>query len=749
MTELSGMLAGVGLPAMVRFLTGVKKTGRLRLAQDEWSGDVFFSAGAVTHATLESRTGLGALDGMLELFPEASFSFDSSASDATAQERTIQLNNAELLAYLDSAADRAAHASRRLPRADAVPSQVASEGVGDDPLPLDRGTLQTLLAVDGQRSVREIVAMRRSVETLWHLASLGEVGLITFDTASNGVNGTVDKHGVETVMPSPSPMANGSAKGVVHCPKLGFEDDPMSSFSRPTRVHRCFATATTMSPSLDQQRDLCLTDQFGTCSRLQAAPVSATPFRGARPGARRLESTNGSEPRVVRAPFGGRGAAAAGREEPRPATSEPTPLRPASTAAREEAAVRPAPVGQSSVVRARLERPPSAQSATAATAAATAASTMPTPTVQVPREPPAPPPAPHEQARAAAPSDGMFRDERRRIGQIPVVTIAAVGVGVLLLAALAYLLAPQLSGDSSLDANTLPNAHLVEEGTPVAALAAARATPVAGVASANAAGAAAQATPAVSAQPTDAAVSPGSQAGQAAAAGQPSAVPGQAGPTAGAPGQPSAVPVQAGASTGVGQASTTDQTSAAPAIFDERFTTNAANWPSNPQGLGQFTNGSYRIATHDAGQSAAIGAPVASVPADVQITADFRKLGGPDGGGYGIIVRDQQAGVRDGSSQDGRYYVLEAGDKGEVGIWRRDGDHWVDLVPWQHADAVRTGTEPNELSVRAVGNTLTLLVNGTQVATATDSTLASGQAGVFVGGDGNQVAVSRYTVQTP
>ncbi|MBV9577678.1 MAG: hypothetical protein JO057_03705, partial [Chloroflexi bacterium] len=163
----------------------------------------------------------------------------------------------------------------------------------------------------------------------------------------------------------------------------------------------------------------------------------------------------------------------------------------------------------------------------------------------------------------------------------------------------------------------------------------------------------------------------------------------------------------------------------------------------------QLTNGVYRIVTHQTGQSAAIGASVANVPADVQVTADFQKLGGPDGGGYGIIVRDQRQGVRDGSSQDGQYYVLEAGDKGDVGIWRRDGDHWVDLVPWQHADAVRTGTAANELSVRAVGNTLTLSVNGTQVATATDSTLASGQVGVFVGGDGNQVAVSRYEIQAP
>jgi hypothetical protein len=193
---------------------------------------------------------------------------------------------------------------------------------------------------------------------------------------------------------------------------------------------------------------------------------------------------------------------------------------------------------------------------------------------------------------------------------------------------------------------------------------------------------------------------------------------------------------------------TTEQPAAA-TLFNERFSSNDANWPSSPQGLGQFTSGSYRMATRRIGESAAIDAPFAQVPADVQVTADFQKLGGPDGGGYGIIVRDQQHGARDGSSQDGSYYVLEAGDKGEVGIWRRDGDHWVDLVPWQHADAVRPGSASNELTVRAVGSALSLLVNGTQVATRADSTLASGQVGLFVGGDGNQVAITRFTVQNP
>src|SRR5262249_49841321 len=73
------------------------------------------------------------------------------------------------------------------------------------------------------------------------------------------------------------------------CPKLGFEDDPTSAFGRPTRLHRCFAAGAPMPLALDQQRELCLSDHFGTCPHLTAAPASSAP-RGARPGARPVES---------------------------------------------------------------------------------------------------------------------------------------------------------------------------------------------------------------------------------------------------------------------------------------------------------------------------------------------------------------------------------------------------------------------------------------------------------------------------
>jgi hypothetical protein len=188
----------------------------------------------------------------------------------------------------------------------------------------------------------------------------------------------------------------------------------------------------------------------------------------------------------------------------------------------------------------------------------------------------------------------------------------------------------------------------------------------------------------------------------------------------------------------------------APALLlDQRFGAPHPGWPDDPQATAWFAEGAYRLFARQPGQFVAIGAPLQASVHDVLVQGVFRKVGGPPGGGYGLIVRDQGPGPRDGRNQTGWYYVLEAGDRGEVGIWRRDGDHWTDLLPWTRSDAVQRGGAPNELEARAVGGRLSLLVNGREVASVADGALVAGGVGVFVGGDGNQVAIDSLQVSRP
>ena len=107
----------------------------------------------------------------------------------------------------------------------------------------------------------------------------------------------------------------------------------------------------------------------------------------------------------------------------------------------------------------------------------------------------------------------------------------------------------------------------------------------------------------------------------------------------------------------------------------------------------------------------------------------MRKTGGPPGGGYGMIVRNQSPEALDGINQDFDAYVAEAGDLGEFGVWRREGDHWIDLVPWTRSQAVRQGGSPNDLTVKLAGSQLLLTINGIEVARVDDDVLAHGGRG--------------------
>jgi hypothetical protein len=219
----------------------------------------------------------------------------------------------------------------------------------------------------------------------------------------------------------------------------------------------------------------------------------------------------------------------------------------------------------------------------------------------------------------------------------------------------------------------------------------------------------------------------------------------QLSPAAGTPGAVGTA--AAGGAAGAGTAVPTPRSLRT--VFDDRFVTSQASWPNDPNSVAWFGDGGYRLAARNAGQFVAIGAPLRERYRDVVVTGTFHKVAGPAGGGYGLIVRDGGPGARDGLNQAGRFYVFEVGDKGEYGIWRRDGDKWVDLVPWTTSPAVAVGNGQNTLSVQALGPQLSFLINGQRVATQTDGTLQEGTVGVFVGGDGNEVVVERFVVQVP
>jgi hypothetical protein len=186
-----------------------------------------------------------------------------------------------------------------------------------------------------------------------------------------------------------------------------------------------------------------------------------------------------------------------------------------------------------------------------------------------------------------------------------------------------------------------------------------------------------------------------------------------------------------------------------PPLFAERFVTPLAGWPNNPQGTAWFADGAFRMFARQPGRFVTVGVPLRGAVGDAVISAQFHKVSGPPGGGYGLIVRDQGASqAADTSDQPGEYIVLEVGDRGEIGIWQRAETRWIDILGWTHSDAVHPDREPNVLAATLHQQAVQFQVNGEVVANVLYSGLPpSGGVGVFTGGDLNEVALEWLRIE--
>ena len=194
----------------------------------------------------------------------------------------------------------------------------------------------------------------------------------------------------------------------------------------------------------------------------------------------------------------------------------------------------------------------------------------------------------------------------------------------------------------------------------------------------------------------------------------------------------------------------TPASSAPRVLLAQRFLAPLPRWPHDPAGNSWFEDGTYHLLSRQAGRFVAIGAPLSEPVTNAMVIAQFHKVSGPPGGGYGFIIRNQgEPAERDGRSQAGRYIVVEVGDQGDVGIWQREQTRWIDLLPWTHSAAVHQGDQPNMLTLSARGANLHFEVNGEAVADVTYSGLPpSGSVGIFVGGDLNEVALEWLRIET-
>jgi hypothetical protein len=184
MISLGGTLEGIGLPALVRFLAGLRSSGRLLVADDSWGGEVGFDEGRVVAAAFGAERGLAALEAIALALPRGEFRF---AGGAVPEGRDVDLPPEDLERYLTSLAEEQVALARAIPSLASVPRPVDPGPDGaraPERITIDRSTLFSLLLVDGQRTVQALCEQRGergAAQTLKELAWLAGSGLVVID----------------------------------------------------------------------------------------------------------------------------------------------------------------------------------------------------------------------------------------------------------------------------------------------------------------------------------------------------------------------------------------------------------------------------------------------------------------------------------------------------------------------------------------------------------------------------------------
>jgi hypothetical protein len=162
-------------------------------------------------------------------------------------------------------------------------------------------------------------------------------------------------------------------------------------------------------------------------------------------------------------------------------------------------------------------------------------------------------------------------------------------------------------------------------------------------------------------------------------------------------------------------------------LFHDDFSNPSSGWDqtTDSDGSTDYANGGYRILVNTA--SLVLWAnPNQTLQNDVRIEVDATKSAGPDANAFGVICRY--------NDKDNFYKFLVTSD-GYAGISRlSNGNVTVISSPdgkLQTVNNINKGTASNHIRADCIGSTLTLYVNGNQVATASDSTLSGGDTGLF------------------
>lgn len=154
-------------------------------------------------------------------------------------------------------------------------------------------------------------------------------------------------------------------------------------------------------------------------------------------------------------------------------------------------------------------------------------------------------------------------------------------------------------------------------------------------------------------------------------------------------------------------------------IFQDDFSDTSTGWEIGDYQGGSvgYGDGFYRVTSVE--ESGTMWGLAGRNFTDVDVTVDATQVSGPgnDNNGYGIGCRLQ--------SNDDGYYLRISGD-GYYSISKTVDGEFQYLVDWDTSGKINQGNATNTIRIVCQGNTLTLYVNGSQLATTTDSSYTAG-----------------------
>ncbi len=138
-----------------------------------------------------------------------------------------------------------------------------------------------------------------------------------------------------------------------------------------------------------------------------------------------------------------------------------------------------------------------------------------------------------------------------------------------------------------------------------------------------------------------------------------------------------------------------------------------------------LVDGTYEIELRTTSQAVSATAHAGGHYTDVQFSSDATLADGQPESGYGLMFR---------RVDERNYYVFAVNGLGQWSVWALENGAWRELrggpQQWTDHEAIRRH-DTNRLSVRAVGDAITVAVNDVELGTLNDDTFAEGYVGYY------------------